>query len=97
MPLRNTRSIPRRLIPVCCGALVAASGVGCARTVLVNDSAPIRLGPGVRARIYLYNGTDWELSPNAVPLPEGFYLVPPRFVDGPEEPSAPQPKTEPTT
>jgi hypothetical protein len=87
--------IPRRPIPACCAASVAVFGVGCARTVLVNDSAPIRIGPGVSARIYLYNGSDWELSPNAVPLPEGFYLVPPRFVDGPEEAPAPQPNPEP--
>lgn len=94
MPPRKTRLRPRRLIPAFCAGLVAASAVGCGRTVLVNDAAPIRLGPNVRARIYLYNGTDWELSQNAVALPEGFYLVPPRFVDGPEDAPAPNPKTD---
>ena len=91
MPRRNRPSIPRRPTVAFCAALAVGFVGGCARTVLVNDDSPIRLGPGVRARVYLFNGTDWELSQNPVQIPEGWYLVPPRFVDGPEDAPAPAP------
>lgn len=80
-----------RRIVVSCAVLAVGFAAGCARTVLVNDDSPIRIGPNVRARVYLFNGTEWELSQNAVEIPEGWYMVPPRFVDGPEDATAPNP------
>lgn len=89
MRLVNRPLTSRLAIAALFAVSVAVSAIGCARTVLVNDDSPIRLGPNARGRVYIYNGKDWELSLNPVPLPEGFYLVPPRFVDGPEETPAP--------
>jgi hypothetical protein len=85
MQLANRPLTLRQATAALCAASVAVSAIGCARTVLVNDEAPIRLGPNVRGRVYVFNGKDWELSMNSIALPEGFYLVPPRFVDGPED------------
>ena len=61
-------------------AVVFASGCG-ARTILVPEAAPVRLGPDVRARVYVRVSDDWILSDNRVPLQEGWYLVPPSFVE----------------
>lgn len=60
-------------------ALVFASG--CTRTVLVTESSPVRIGPDARARVYALVGGEWILSDNTVGLEEGWYLVPPSFVD----------------
>lgn len=62
-------------------ALVAAFATGCARTVLVREGSPLRIGPETRARVYARVQGEWELSGNRVDLPEGWYLVPPSFVE----------------
>lgn len=69
-----------------CALLAAASAIGCARVVLVPESAPVRIGPDCRTRVYAL-GTDgaWELSANRVCVPEGWYAVPPSFVEGADE------------
>jgi hypothetical protein len=36
--------------------------------------APVRSGPDVSGRVYVWNGKEWELSRNAVTIPEGFYI-----------------------
>ncbi len=51
--------------------------VGCTgpRVVFVPSAdAPVRAGPGVRGRVYVWTGTTWELSRNRVPIPEGLYI-----------------------
>lgn len=60
-------------------ALPCASG--CTRAVLVPESSPIRIGPATRARIYAMTDGKWELSANCVEIPEGWYCVPPSFVE----------------
>lgn len=60
--------------------LVFASGCG-PRTVLVPESSPVRIGPNVKGRVYVREGNEWTLSANDVAIPEGFYLVPPSYVD----------------
>ena len=68
--------------------LALASGfvAGCgSRTVLVPESSPVRVGPSLRGRVYALVDNEWRLSPNAVEIPEGWYLVPPSFVEGPHE------------
>ena len=70
----------RRIAPL---TLLLASVGACApgRTVLVADGSPVRIGPRATARVYrLLDGT-WSLSAEPVGLPEGWYLVPPRFVE----------------
>lgn len=55
------------------------------RTVLVPpvvcvDGKPsdvLKLGYGVEARIYTFDGKEWQLSANEVSLPEGWLLIPP--------------------
>ncbi len=61
-------------------ALAFASGCG-PRTVLVPESSPIRLGPGVSGRVYVREAGEWTLSANAVEIPEGTYIVPPSYVE----------------
>jgi len=36
--------------------------------------APVRAGPGMRGRVYVWDGAAWELSRNRVPVPEGYYI-----------------------
>lgn len=64
-------------------AVVFASG--CSRTILVPESSPIRIGPETKARVYALDGGEWRLSENRVTIPEGWYVVPPSFVED-EEP-----------
>jgi hypothetical protein len=50
---------------------------GCSgpRVVFVPSAdAPVRAGPGVRGRVYVWTGATWELSRNRVPIPEGLYI-----------------------
>jgi len=61
-------------------ALAFASGCG-PRTILVPDSAPIRIGPGVFGRVYVRKDGEWTLSSNKVEIPEGTYIVPPSYVE----------------
>lgn len=61
--------------------LVLASMTGCARTVLVPEGSPIRVGPDAKARVYVRVEGEWRLSQNKVEIPEGWYMVPPSFVD----------------
>jgi hypothetical protein len=63
---------------------IAFSG-GCSRTVLVSEASPVRVGPDVKGKVYALVGGEWTLSPNRVELPEGWYLVPPSFVEGPHQ------------
>lgn len=65
----------------CCAALAVASATGCGRTVFVHESTPMRVGPMTKGRVYLRIADEWVLSSNAVPIPEGWYIVPPSFVD----------------
>lgn len=64
-----------------CIALVLASVNGCTRAVLVSESSPIRTGPEVRGHVYVREPEGWRLSDNAVTIPEGWYCVPPSFVE----------------
>lgn len=62
--------------------LATASASGCgSRTVLVSEGSPIRTGPDTRARVYSLVDGEWVLSANDVHVPEGWYLVPPSFVE----------------
>ena len=70
-------------IPIALCLSVAASFFvcGCSRAVLVPEASPIRIGPATRARIYAMIDGEWELSANCVEIPEGWYCVPPSFVE----------------
>jgi hypothetical protein len=62
-------------------ALVAGLETGCTRAVLVPESSPVRIGPEVRCRIYLLENGEWVISDNEILLPEGWYCVPPSYVE----------------
>jgi hypothetical protein len=61
-------------------ALALACVSGCSRTILVSESSPIRIGQ-VRGTVYASVDGEWRLSENAVTIPEGWYCVPPSFMD----------------
>lgn len=61
-------------------ATVFASACG-PRTILVRESSPIRIGPDVKGHVYVRENGEWTLSANRVEIPEGYYLVPPSYVD----------------
>jgi hypothetical protein len=61
--------------------LALAFASGCARVTLVSEGSPVRIGPECRVRVYTLTSDGWELSPNAVTIPEGWYCVPPSFVE----------------
>lgn len=61
-----------------------ASGCGSNRTVFVPEASPMRIGPDVRARVWVRVDGKWVLSGNQISLPEGWYIVPSSYVE--EEP-----------
>lgn len=57
--------------------LALLSLVGCAspRVVFVpTTNSPVRAGPNVSGRVYVWTGITWELSANVVKIPEGLYI-----------------------
>ncbi len=61
--------------------LAVAFASGCTRAVLVPESSPVRIGPRTEAQVYTLQSGEWRLSPNRVTIPEGWYCVPPSFVE----------------
>lgn len=73
------------LIMLASAVLLVAFGFGCSRTVLVRESDPVRTGPSFKGRIYSMVENEWRLSQTEIEIPEGWYLVPPSYVEGPHE------------
>jgi hypothetical protein len=75
-------------IATVCVALVHGYGSGCAanRTVFVPEDSPMRVGPSSSMRVWMRLDGVWTLSGNRIDIPEGWYLVPPSYVE--EEPDA---------
>jgi hypothetical protein len=48
--------------------------------VLVTEGSPVRMGPNSKAFVYTLQDGVWTLSNNQVTVQEGWYLVPPAFV-----------------
>jgi hypothetical protein len=73
----------RLLIAALFAALGLAYATGCTRTILVREASPIRIGPRTEARVYAVDpaSKEWRLSENRVEIPEGWYCVPPSFVE----------------
>jgi hypothetical protein len=74
---------------LCFAALALASATGCSRAVFIPESSPIRVGPNCKTKVYLLINGEWTLSDNSVVIPEGWYCVPPRFVDEDESKEVP--------
>lgn len=64
--------------------LVAASATGCGRTVLIPEDSLLRVGPDARIRVWYHLKGEWHDSGQELKIPEGWYLVPPSFVDEPD-------------
>ena len=65
-------------------ALVIASATGCgSRTILVSESSVLRVAPSVRGYAYLWDAEakEWRIGGTMITYPEGWYLVPPSFVE----------------
>jgi hypothetical protein len=60
--------------------LVLINGCG-PRVVLVSEDSPVRTGEDVKGHVYALVGGEWLPSSNRVLVPEGWYLVPPSFVE----------------
>ena len=60
-------------------ASVILCAYGCARTVLVPDGSPMRVGRATGTVLQRIDG-EWVESDETT-LPEGWYMVPPRFVE----------------
>jgi len=52
--------------------------VGCVsgpRVIFVpSPDSPVRAGRDMKGKVYTWTGSTWELSRNAVAIPEGFYI-----------------------
>jgi len=65
----------RALAAAALGLALFLAGCTGPRVVFVPSAdAPVRAGPGVRGRVYVWTGSTWELSRNRVPVPEGLYI-----------------------
>ena len=58
---------------LCCLTLVAGC-TGPRVVFLPAPDAPVRAGPDLHGRVYVWTGRTWELSRNSVAVPEGFYI-----------------------
>lgn len=67
-------------ILICLGGLVLAFLAGCNRAVFIPEASPIRMGPSVKGKVYLLLEGQWTLTDNQVEIPEGWYCVPPSYV-----------------
>lgn len=73
------------IVTVCVAAALAfASGCG-SRAVFISETSPIRMGPKVTARVWMLVGHEWTLSQNEIEIPEGMYIVSPKFVEEAEK------------
>ena len=59
--------------------LIFASGlmIGCGSTRVVfvdRDADLVRVGKGVKGKVYFWDGENWTLSANKVELPEGAFV-----------------------
>lgn len=81
--MRGTRNHGSPTWLIAAAALWSALGSGCGsgRTVLVADDSPIRVGPGTTGPAYQLIDGEWVLGSEPISYPEGWYVVPPRFVE----------------
>jgi hypothetical protein len=61
--------------------LALGFATGCNRAVLIPESSPTRVGPAMQGQIYTMVDGKWILSDNKIQIPEGWYIVPPSYVE----------------
>jgi len=76
------RSRASRWTPIAALAISIALAAGCGsgRTVLVAEDSPSRVGPNVSGPAYTLIDDEWTRTDGRIEYPEGWYVVPPRFV-----------------
>ena len=72
--IRGQRSGKRALVLALAVGLLAAGCAGPRVVFVPSAEAPVRAGPDVSGRVYVWTGTAWELSGNSVNIPEGCYI-----------------------
>jgi hypothetical protein len=77
----EVRALTLLFVLMCFVALALAFATGCTRTVLVSEASPIRTGPCVKGKVYVKTADGWQLGDNDVRIPEGWYCVPPSYVE----------------
>ena len=63
-----------RVIAAVAAVMLAAGCAGPRVVFLPAADAPVRAGPDMSGRVYVWTGGTWELSRNSVTVPEGFYI-----------------------
>ena len=66
-----------RSLSIATFSLAFVSACAAPRTVLVEPGQPVKIGPSVKGKVYVLTDKGWELSANAVQIPEGWYALPP--------------------
>ena len=65
----------KRSLFVVLGSWLLLAGCAGPRVVFLPAAdAPVRAGPDMSGRVYVWTGSTWELSRNNVTIPEGFYI-----------------------
>ena len=62
------------LLPAVLSLLLLSGCAGPRVVFLPAADAPVRAGPDMSGRVYVWTGSTWELSRNNVTIPEGFYI-----------------------
>lgn len=81
----HLKQVLQHIASVSACVLLSAVLSGCAllvksRPVLIEESDPIRLGPGIVGRVYYINSEGKTiLSDESAIIPEGWYAVPPEL------------------
>lgn len=79
--LARKSQLTQRTTVVLSFVLALGFASGCARVVLVPESSPIRLAAPTTTKVYALVNSEWTRSTNSVVIPEGWYCVPPSFVE----------------
>ena len=71
------------LIVLSCVAAALGFASGCGRTVLIPEAAVLRVARDVKGHVYSWNEADqeWQMSAQKIAYPEGWYLVPPAYIE----------------
>ena len=75
-------------IVLCSSAMVIAFATGCTnKKIVAHESAVLRVAPDVRGYAYLWDAETnaWKMSSKMITYPQGWYLVPPAYIEE-EEP-----------
>ena len=79
--LAHKQQLMLTVTKVGCAVVALACASGCHRVVLVPESSPVRLAADTKATVYTLVDGDWVRGTNTVVLSEGWYIVPPSFVE----------------